>query len=610
MHNDVEFRTTQVDLSGLMTVLGDHLYSTPTVALRELVQNAHDAIVRRRVESDGDFAPRITITFDRATATLSVADSGAGLTRDEVISFLATVGAGYTRTLREKTARDDLIGYFGLGFLSAFVVSERIEVRTTSYRTPDEGWLYRSRDGERYSLEACDPADVGSTVTLTLKERFRVLLEGGELRALLERYCALLPLPVFLGADPVAVNAETPPWRDDEPNPARRLARRRTFAARFERRFEPLCVMEIAPREGSDLRGLLWVQDARTYGTSDNRNLAVFVRGMLLDDDARELLPAWAGFVGGVVESAKLTPTASREDLQRDAAWKAASEHLTEALIDGLARVAREEPESWRRVLLRHNEALLGCALCDPRLMDLLAHELTVPTSEGDLPARTVLKRSDNRAYISLGTRGGFEEMLFRALKVPIAAGNRYGVLPFLREYCARRGGAVVELGTEEGNRHVFRAAPVSADERAWLEKHLLRPGQRLVTARFQPVSLPLVLVPDRDAELKQRLESDEADKRIAGATLKLARIYTRTLDATATADLYVNVDSPALRALLDARSRGDDAVAEGARLLRAIVALMAGWNEGSGRVDLSAALTDLTDTAVALFARRTEETP
>jgi molecular chaperone HtpG len=193
----------------------------------------------------------------------------------------------------------------------------------------------------------------------------------------------------------------------------------------------------------------------------------------------------------------------------------------------------------------------------------------------------------------------------------PIRAGFDDTVMPSGDHVAAAEARkVVVELGTEEGNRHVFRAAPVSADERAWLEKHLLRPGQRLVTARFQPVSLPLVLVPDRDAELKQRLESDEADKRIAGATLKLARIYTRTLDATATADLYVNVDSPALRALLDARSRGDDAVAEGARLLRAIVALMAGWNEGSGRVDLSAALTDLTDTAVALFARRTEETP
>jgi molecular chaperone HtpG len=600
--SEIEFRTTQVDLSGLMTVLGDHLYSTPTVALRELVQNAHDAITRRRMESEAVFDPRILVRADRDRGTLSILDNGAGLTRDEVIAFLATVGAGYTRTLRQKTASDDLIGYFGLGFLSAFVVSERIEVRTTSYQSPHEGWLYRSRDGERYSLEPCEPGPVGSVVELTLKERFRPLLEGDELRALLERYCALLSLPVFLGQDPVAVNAVAPPWRDESLAGTALTAARKAFAARFERRFEPLCVMAIEPTAECDVRGLLWVQDARTYGTSDNRNLAVFVRGMLLDDDARELLPSWAGFVGGVIESSTLTPTASREDLQRDDRWKAAHAHIVRALIEGLAKVASSEPESWRRVLLRHNEALLGCALCDERLMDLLANELTVPTSEGDLTARVVFRRGDSKAYVSLGTRGGFEEMLFRALKTPIAAGTRYGVLPFLRAYAERKGGAVVELGTEEGNRHVFKSAPLAADERAWLESLLLRPGQRLVAARFAPEDLPLVLVPDRDAELKARIESDEADKRIGAAALKLARIYTKTLDGSVQADLYVNVDSPAIRALVAGRDRGAAACEPAARLLRSLVALMAGWNEGSGKVDLQSALSDFTQTACALL--------
>jgi molecular chaperone HtpG len=213
-----------------------------------------------------------------------------------------------------------------------------------------------------------------------------------------------------------------------------------------------------------------------------------------------------------------------------------------------------------------------------------------------------VFRRGDSKAYVSLGTRGGFEEMLFRALKTPIAAGTRYGVLPFLRAYAERKGGAVVELGTEEGNRHVFKSAPLPADERAWLESLLLRPGQRLVAARFAPEDLPLVLVPDRDAELKARIESDEADKRIGAAALKLARIYTKTLDGSVQADLYVNVDSPAIRALVAGRDRGAAACEPAARLLRSLVALMAGWNEGSGKVDLQSALSDFTQTACALL--------
>jgi molecular chaperone HtpG len=346
----------------------------------------------------------------------------------------------------------------------------------------------------------------------------------------------------------------------------------------------------------------LWVQDARTYGTSDNRNVSVFVRGMLLDDDARELLPPWAGFIGGVVESSALTPTASREDLQRDHRWHAARAQLTQSLIDGLGRVAREQPEAWRRVLARHNEALLGCALCDERLMELLANDLTVPTSEGDLSARAVFRRGDGRAYVSLGSRGGFEETLFRALKTPIAAGTRYGVLPFLRAYSERKGGTVIELGTKEGNLHVFKRVAVSDEDQRWLEASLARPGQRLITASFAPRELPLVLVPDRDAELKARIESDEADKRMGAAALKLARIYTQTLDGSVQADLYVNVDSPAIAALLEARTRGVETSERGAKLLRALVALMAGWSEGSGRVDLSSALADVTETVLLLL--------
>ncbi len=600
----VEVHTTRVDLSGLMTVLGEHLYSTPIVAIRELVQNAHDSCVRRRIESNEPFAAKIIVRGNATEGTLTVEDTGAGLTHDEIVQYLATVGAGYTRKLRESTGSDELIGLFGLGFLSAFVVSERTSVITTSYKEPDKGWHYQSKSGERYTLEPTTPRTVGTVVQLQLKEKFHKLADMEVLRSILGRYCALLHVPVFAGDDGTAVNAEPAPWRDQsDPHPVRARRARLEFAARFERRFSPICTFDVVSNASSDTRGLLWVQDGATFGTSDNRNLSVFVRGMLLDDDARELLPAWAGFVGGVIESERLTPTASREDLQRDEHWSAAAGALSDSLIHGLENVARKEPEAWRRVLLRHNEALLGAAVCDDRLFELLADDLTVPTSEGDLPVRAILKRSDKRAYVSLSTRGGFEEMLFRALKVPIAVGTRYAVLPFLERYVERRGGAVVQLGTHAGNQQVFREAPVDAETRAFLEKMLARDGQRLVTARFLPAELPLVLVPDREVELKKRLESDEADKRISTAALGLARLYTKKLDDTVKADLYVNMDAPAVRALVNAR--GGDSAETGARLLRALAALMSGGGEGTTGVDLAATLIEYTDAVCSLLGAR-----
>jgi molecular chaperone HtpG len=144
-----ELLPTQVDLFGLMTVLGEHLYSTPFVALRELVQNAHDSCVRRRLEDPAAFDAAIRVAGDAAAGTLEISDTGAGLTRDEIVRYLATVGAGYTRKLREQHGSDELIGLFGLGFLSAFVIADRVAVTTTSYQSPELTLLYQSRPSLR-----------------------------------------------------------------------------------------------------------------------------------------------------------------------------------------------------------------------------------------------------------------------------------------------------------------------------------------------------------------------------------------------------------------------------------------------------------------------------
>ncbi|WP_245687228.1 ATP-binding protein, partial [Streptacidiphilus griseoplanus] len=380
-------RATEVDLGGLVTVLASHLYSTPLVALRELVQNGHDSITRRRLEDPGRRSGgRITVRGDTVRGTVSVEDDGAGLTEPEIHAYLATVGTGYTRLLREVTGSDELIGAFGLGFLSAFAVADEVTVTTTSHREPGQGHRYRSVGGEQYSVEPVPARAPGTLVELRLKSEHARIADEEVLRDVLTRYCVLLPVPVHLGDDPEPLNAVPVPWRAD-PAPEDLHSARMGFAARFGRRFEPLAAFPVAPRGDSDATGLLWVQDGATYGSSDNRDLAVYLRGMLLCEDARDLLPRWAGFIGGVVESTRLTPTASREDLQRDDHYRAVQSALADAIVDGLYETARLHPAAWRRILARHGQELLGAALCDDRLFTLLADDVPVPTSQGDLTA-------------------------------------------------------------------------------------------------------------------------------------------------------------------------------------------------------------------------------
>lgn len=613
-----------------MKVLGDHLYSTPTVAVRELVQNAHDSCERRRIENGDDFEPRIVVRADPTAKTLTIEDTGAGLTDDEIQRYLATVGAGYTRTLRQREqggdAASSLIGYFGLGFLSAFVVSERTEVYTCSYQQPELAWRFVSRDGQTYSLDAAPQRDVGTRVTLHLREQHHALANPLAVRRLLLRYACLLAHPIHCPLDASAgpgelgeaVNADPPPWRDTrELADVRRRKLALEFAGRFESEFEPLCTIPVGERDpAAEVRGLVWIQDARTYGSSDNRRVWIFVRGMMISDDARELLPRWAGFVGAAVEGLGLTPTASREDLQRDAAYDRAQAQLLDALVEGLGEIAQREPASWRRILSRHNEALLGAAICDDRLFALIVEQATLPTSQGDLGLARILERSNGKIYVSQAERGGFEELLFRALAVPVVQARRYGALAVARRWAERRGIPLVMLGTTTGEQALFHRMQddelqSGAAERLRRAFAAEQDGDasggpqdvEVVLSRFAPAHLPFVLVPDREVELKQRIEADDADKRISTAALGLARLFTGNIEQGPPVRLHLNLDCPAIARLAEvlARDEHDAGALAALALLRPLVALLSHSDEQQRYMTGEAALRGVCEVAERL---------
>ncbi|QLN21091.1 ATP-binding protein [Escherichia coli] len=596
--------STEVNLNGLIEVLSKHLYSTPVVAVRELVQNGHDAIVRRRIEQPD--APKdnfIRVVADVAKSTITISDTGAGLTESEIHGFLATVGVGYTRMLRQQDDNTGLIGMFGLGFLSAFVLAKEVTVLTTSWQTPDQSWKYHSTDGQKYTVTPHQSSETGTQVILTLKEEYSHLASNNLLNRVLSRYCILLHEPVYVGDASEPVNKLQPPWREETPDGVtihRALVQRKNlaFAAQFESSFEPICTIPVVPAGMSDAVGILWIQDGATYGTSDNRNLSLFLRGMLLDDEARELLPPWAGFIGGVIESSKLTPTASREDLQRDETWVAVQEALKEALISGLSDLAQNQPEIWRRVLMRHNEALLGAALCDDRLFDLLKDRLQVPTSKGALLVKDL--RVNNSIHILLSRDGGFEEMLFHILQRPVARGDRYAVVPFLRRWALLYHCRIIEVGTQTGNEQLFSLAELPEEQVAYLEEHLCD-GEQLIISRFEPAVLPLVVTPDREAELKQILEQDDADKRISTAALMLARQFTSQIQKTKTSSLYINLNNPCVMQLVTALQQHQRPTAA-LRLLKSLKVILCSSGNKEQQWDLHQALEDFTQVIPVLI--------
>lgn len=600
----IEQHDTSVNLHGLMQVLSKHLYSTPIVALRELVQNAHDAIVRRRLEDvTSAFTPEIRVTGNPQNKTITISDSGAGLTKQEIHEFLATVGIGYTRQLRQEDDDTGLIGMFGLGFLSSFVLARQVTVHTTSWKTPQEGWVYRSDNGETYRIESVFPREPGFTVTLSLKDEFSYLADNPLLETLLGRYCVLMREPLFVGQSETAVNHLSPPWRRDHDSsvvlhPGLRQKQNIEFASRFERTFTPICTIDITPSGKSDVVGILWIQDGATYGTSDNRNLSLFLRGMLLDDQAHDLLPLWAGFVGGVVESNILTPTANREDLQRDDAYFATQHALAEGLIKGLGELAKNQPAIWRRVLLRHNEALLGAAICDERLFDLLKDDLLIPTSKGEIPVSHL--RQQNTLLVMPGEESSFEEMLFRLSGRPVALGHRYAVIPFLRRWATLYSARLIEIGTSGGNQSLFSCHEISQQEEQWWREQLAD-DEECVISRFEPAVLPFVVVPNREVELKQRLEQDDADRRMSTAALMLARQFTQRISEQSDKQLYINFNNPAIKALSASWQNGKHTDVA-CQLLKSLKVILSFQLQRSGPNDFHQALDNINQIIMAQF--------
>ncbi|MYQ45830.1 HSP90 family protein [Streptomyces sp. SID4985] len=380
-------RTFQVDLRGLVDLLSHHLYSSPRVYLRELLQNAVDALTARHTlepaASAGDFGIRLYADG----SSVRVEDDGVGLTEADVHTFLATIGRSSKRAEKIAEQRGDFIGQFGIGLLSCFLVADEIHVLSRSARTPDAPAVeWRGRGDGSYSVRTL-PASVrprpGTTVTLTPRADAREWTAPAQVHALALHFGSLLRHPVTFDdgrGDPAPVNPEPAPWDRPHPTPG---ARRRELAAYGEEvfGFTPLDTIELdLPAVG--LKGIACVLP-ETVPAGRRHGHRVHVKGMLLSEQAEEILPEWAFFVRCVIDAESLRPTASREALYEDDTLAAVRDALAERLRAWLARTAASAPELLGRFLQVHHLAVKSLAVHDDEILRMLLPWLPFETTDG-----------------------------------------------------------------------------------------------------------------------------------------------------------------------------------------------------------------------------------
>ncbi len=386
----------KVDIAGIIEIMGASLYSRADTPIRELIQNAHDGIMRRR-QLDLTISGRIDIQTDQERGTLSFTDDGIGLSAEEAEQYLGTLGVGITGLIKKglvsgtKSAGEggQLIGQFGVGLFSAFMLSDRVIVDSRRFDGP-EGVRWEASVGTDIELSSSERTDVGTTVTLVLKPKFAHLAADAEaLEKAIHEFADFVPVPIFLNKATQRANVINVAWFDPTPD-------QEAVELALEHYFEeaPLDVISVRCETPVAISGALYVTPRRTPGFSDEPVVTVTVRKMVISRKVQGLIPDWCLFLRGVLELNDCAPTASREDLVRNENFQRAKDTIEERLFSHFERLTTTEPAKWQSILAWHRYSLAGAALSELRLRSLLRSTYQFPTSLGQLSFAEILQRS------------------------------------------------------------------------------------------------------------------------------------------------------------------------------------------------------------------------
>ena len=567
MPEEFEVLPVEIHLPGLLKVLGEHLYSNPRVAMRELIQNAHDSCVRRREEdahATTDYQPTISVRIDYAGQKLLIEDNGSGLTHDEITTFLATVGRGYTRELREKLGSAEreealeLIGMFGLGLLSAFMIATKIEITTTSYQTPGEAWRWVSEGGQSYALHRASRESVGTTVRLDLREDAKFLLDAQVLSEALKVYVEFLNIPITVGENPTPINNHPAPWLlAGEAGTGRNAL----YASWLEEQFNvrPLSVLPLEDITGVDgsvipLRGVLYVPSSSIISIQEYGNVTVYVRHMLITEDERDLLPPWARFVTGIVDCPLLNPTASRETLRHDEIYSALRDALGKALLEHFAYLAEHAPLDWSAIIQAHNDLIKGWAVRSGDFFLRVADLVSFKTSRGQLTLPEYLHENPGRIFYYHDTEGVTQALaLFEARRLAVVDARWFADVSFLKTYSDIYGIPIEELTPAAG--YIF--TPVSDSDGSWqgVLAACRAEGFPVRLLAYEPEHLPMILLYPPGAERARRAQRNMDEQRFVGPIRSLVRNYLQRQqidEAVLKGVLHLNARNPLLRRVRD----------------------------------------------------------
>ena len=385
--------TFQTEVGQLLEIVASSLYSNREVFLRELVSNASDACdkLRYAAQMDASLAPSqdfaITLEFDTKAKTLSISDNGIGMNHADLLETLGTIAKSGTGAFIEALKADEkdtpgLIGQFGVGFYSAFMVAAKVDVLTRKAGEV-EAWLWSSDGKGSFTIEAAQRDTSGTTVTLHLKKDAKEFADEARIRHIIKTYSEHISFPVKLGAE--TLNAAEALWT----RPAKDITEEQytEFYRHCSHAFDaPWHVMHNKVEGALNHTSLLYVPTAQPFDLFDaerKSHVKLYVNRVFISETTKDLLPAYLRFLRGVVDSQDLSLNVSREMLQTDPKLAKIKSQVTKKVLSELKKKATKVPEEYSKFWDNFGAVLKEGLIEDPNLRDRIL-EICRFASTGD----------------------------------------------------------------------------------------------------------------------------------------------------------------------------------------------------------------------------------
>lgn len=539
----------QVNLGGMIEILSDHLYSSPDVYIRELLQNGVDAIVGRG-KSDAVFqekkAGRLLVTLEEGKS-LSFDDNGVGLTEEEIHQFLAIIGESSKKDLESGKIFEDYIGRFGIGLLSCFMVSDSICIRTKSIHS-DKAYQWIGKPDGTYTLEEySEDKKVGTEIFLEAKPGCESYFERERVESLILHYGLILPYPILLddGINKKRLNPAKLPWDKEHPDKDEMLL--------FGRLMFQIPFMDCVPlySEEGGVEGVAYFLPYTVQPSAKQKHL-IYLKNMLLTEKGENILPDWAVFTKCIINAKRLRPTASREGFYEDETLEAARQAIGNCIAEYLKHMAKADKRAFHQFLEIHDLVVRSIAIEDDELFELFMDELDFETTKGKLTGLDLRMLKEPLLYCGLNEYRQLSQIFVAQGRLLINAGYVY-TLELLRKMETFCDVTVTPVNIEEVDDLLKDVSIKEAEDSVdflKIAERVLAPYQCEVEMKqFIPANLPAFYYLDKEAQLYQELRKvqEEADDLFGD----MLGSFASELEDKKHSILYFNMRNPIVKKMI-----------------------------------------------------------